>query len=158
MVINKQLLLSCATVTGLPTVSHCVLCEVRTEVRVIPQAASRRPLTEEARVRSQVSLCEVCGGQSGTTPGFSSSTSVSPRLNHSANAPYSSSLTRFSYQKEKRAKPGNLSKTMLIRISCGIRMKTAFEFLVLIFKGLSERFVRVLTRFALLWVECNSGP
>jgi hypothetical protein len=50
---NKQLLFSCTTVTGLPTVSHYVLCEVRTEVRVMPQAASRRPFTEEARVRSQ---------------------------------------------------------------------------------------------------------
>jgi len=109
LTINKQLFLSCATVTGLTVVSHYVLCEVRTVVRVMPQAASRLPLAEEVRVRSQVSLCEVCGGQSGTTPGFSSSTSVFPRLNHFANAPYSSSLTHCSYQ-DKRAKRGNLPK------------------------------------------------
>ena len=85
---NKQLLISCTTVTGRPTVSNCVLCEVKTEARVLPQAASRRPLTGEARVQSQLSLCEVCGAQSGTTPDFCPSTSFFPLLNHSAIAPY----------------------------------------------------------------------
>jgi len=37
-------------------------------------------------------------------------------------------------------------------------MNTAFEFLVLIFKYLNEWVTRVLIRFALLWVECNSEP
>jgi hypothetical protein len=41
------------------------------------QAVSRRPLTVEARVRSRVSQCGICGGQSGTVTGFSTSTSVS---------------------------------------------------------------------------------
>jgi hypothetical protein len=40
------------------------------------QAVSRRPPTAEARVRSRVSLCGICGGQSGTGTGFSESTSV----------------------------------------------------------------------------------
>jgi hypothetical protein len=31
------------------------------------QAVIRRPLTAEARVRSRVSPCEICGGQSGTS-------------------------------------------------------------------------------------------
>jgi len=156
---NKQHLISCTTVTGLPTGSNCVLCEVKTEARVLPQAASRRPLSEEARVQSQLSLCEVCGAQSGTTPDFSPSTSFFPRLNHSANAPYSSSLTRCTYQEDKRAKSGNLpKKQMHFRMSGGIRMNTAFEFLVLIFRDLNEWGVRVLTRFALLWVKRNSGP
>jgi hypothetical protein len=42
------------------------------------QAVSRRPLTAEARVRSRVSQCGVCGGQSGTGTGFSPSCRFSP--------------------------------------------------------------------------------
>ena len=33
------------------------------------QAVSRRPPTAEARVRSRVSSCGICGGQSGTGTG-----------------------------------------------------------------------------------------
>jgi hypothetical protein len=44
----------------------------------------RLPLTAEARFRSQVSQCEMCGGQSGTGTGFSPSTSVFPCQYHSA--------------------------------------------------------------------------
>jgi hypothetical protein len=39
--------------------------------RAMAQAVSRRPLTAEARVRSRVSPCGVCGGQSGTGTGLS---------------------------------------------------------------------------------------
>jgi hypothetical protein len=38
--------------------------------RAITQAVSRRALAEEARVRSRVSPCGICGGQSGTGTGF----------------------------------------------------------------------------------------
>ena len=51
------------------------------------QAFSRRPVTTEAPVRSQVSPCEICGGQSGTGTGFSSSTSLFPCQYHSTSAP-----------------------------------------------------------------------
>ena len=37
-----------------------------------------RPLTTEVRVRSQLSPCEICGGQSASGTGFSPSTFVSP--------------------------------------------------------------------------------
>jgi hypothetical protein len=46
--------------------------------RAMAQAVSRRPLTAEARVRSRVSPCGVCGGQSGTGTVFSPSCRFSP--------------------------------------------------------------------------------
>jgi hypothetical protein len=51
------------------------------------QAVSRRPPTAEAHVRSGVSLCGICGGQSGTWTVFSPSTSVFPFQLHSTGAP-----------------------------------------------------------------------
>jgi hypothetical protein len=51
------------------------------------QAVSRRPVTAEARVRSRVSPCEICGGQSGTGTGFPPSTSGLPCQFHSTGAP-----------------------------------------------------------------------
>ena len=57
------------------------------EGRAMAQAVSRRPLIAEARVRSRVSPCRICGGQSGTGTGFSLSTSVVPCQFHSTDAP-----------------------------------------------------------------------
>jgi hypothetical protein len=51
------------------------------------QAVSRRPPIAEARIRSRVSPCGICGGQSGTETGFSPSTSVFPCQFNSTAAP-----------------------------------------------------------------------
>jgi len=50
-----------------------------------------RFLTAEARLQSEVSWCEFCGGQSDSGTGSSGSTSVFPCQYHPTNAPYSSS-------------------------------------------------------------------
>jgi hypothetical protein len=55
--------------------------------RAVAQAVSRRSLTAEARVRSQVSSCGICSGQSDTRTGFSPSISVFPCQFHSTGAP-----------------------------------------------------------------------
>jgi hypothetical protein len=64
------------------------------------KAVCRRPVTAEARVHSQSSPCEIYRIQSGSGVGFSQTTAI---LYHSTNAPYSSSSTRGSYQKDKGA-------------------------------------------------------
>jgi hypothetical protein len=51
------------------------------------QGVSRRPPTTEARVRSRVSTCGICCGQSGTGTSFYPSTSVFPCQFHSTGAP-----------------------------------------------------------------------
>jgi hypothetical protein len=51
------------------------------------QAVRRRPLTAEARIRSRVSPCGICGRLSGTGTGFSPSYSVFPCQFHSPGAP-----------------------------------------------------------------------
>jgi hypothetical protein len=58
--------------------STTVVCKCVSQDRAMDQAVSRRPLAAEARIRSRVSPCGVCGGQSGTGTGFSPSCRFSP--------------------------------------------------------------------------------
>jgi hypothetical protein len=51
------------------------------------QAVSCRASTAEARVRSRVSPCGICGGQSDTGTGFSPRASAFPYQFHSTGAP-----------------------------------------------------------------------
>jgi hypothetical protein len=55
--------------------------------RAMAQVISRRPLIVEARVRSRINPCGICGGQNGTGTGFSPSTSVFHCQFHSTGAP-----------------------------------------------------------------------
>jgi len=92
------------------------------------QAVSIRTFTAGARVRSQLSAREICGGESGTgtvfspstavfnpstavfspsTAVFSLSTAVFPCQYHPTNAPHSSSSTRCPYQKDRGTKSCN---------------------------------------------------
>ena len=60
------------------------------EGHTMTQAVSRRPLTAETRVLSQLSACEICDGQSVAMTGFPPSTAVFPSQRQYINAPYSS--------------------------------------------------------------------
>ena len=72
----------------------CVRCEVRTcylqcwGLQIVPQGVICMPDTVEARVRYQISPCEICNAHSGSVTGFSPITSVIPWQYHSTNAPY----------------------------------------------------------------------
>jgi hypothetical protein len=69
--------------------------ETLNQGRAIAQAVNRRPLTAEARVRSRLSPCGICGGQSGT--GFSPITSVFPCQFHSTGAPLLEKMKKKTY-------------------------------------------------------------
>jgi hypothetical protein len=92
-----------------------LLAAIKTTIQVIydhsmTQAVSRRPLTAEARVLSQVSPCEIGEEQSVTGAGFSPSTSVFSRQYNLTSTPNSSSSTSCSYQ-DKWAKTEKLPKS-----------------------------------------------
>jgi hypothetical protein len=93
------------------------------------EAVSHRPVTSETRKRSQVSQRENCGEGSNSRTGLSRNTSVFPCLYHSTNDSYSSSSTCCSYQKDKRAKPGNLLEAMPFRKSGCVGQRRTFAFI-----------------------------
>jgi hypothetical protein len=59
---------------------------INTKGYAMAEAISRRPLTAEARIRSRVSPCVICGGQIGTGTGSSPRTSGFPCQFHSTAA------------------------------------------------------------------------
>jgi hypothetical protein len=68
-------------------IALCFKKILRWEGRAVVQAISRRPLTAEARGRSQISPYGICGRQSGTGIGFFPSTSVLLCQSHSTGPP-----------------------------------------------------------------------
>ena len=54
----------------------------------MPHAVSRRAVTTEALLQSEVSTCEICVRPSGTGTDFSSIISVLPCQYHSTSLPY----------------------------------------------------------------------
>jgi hypothetical protein len=116
------------------TETECVYCAVRTESLFIMYLLLvfkklRRPvvgLTTDGRVRSQVSVCPICGGQMGTCTGVSPSTSVSPSVSFhppmlNVHLHLHGTLTR----RTKRRSLETCKKAMLSRKSGSTRYKTA---------------------------------
>ena len=67
---------------------------------------ARYRLSLEARVRSLVSPCEICGAKSGNVTGFSQGTLAFPCQNGLPIALRTFSSTSCCYQKDRRAKAG----------------------------------------------------
>jgi hypothetical protein len=60
--------------TAATVIAYCEVSGLKG--RAMTQVVSRRPFTAEAWVRTQVTPCGICGGQSCTGTGFSPSSSV----------------------------------------------------------------------------------
>ena len=71
------------------------------------QAVSRRPFRAKARIPSQASTYELCGGRCGTVASFAQNISVFSCQYNFTNDPYSPSTICCSYQKGKQANTKN---------------------------------------------------
>lgn len=117
-----------------------VTCAVRPEYLKIIQVKFTRqwtllwlrqfipwPFMTEPRVQFLISPCDTCGGPSGTGSGIPPSTSVFACQFHPTNA--SSACCR--YQKHKREKPRNISKSLHPGKSWSTGWKSIFTFSIL---------------------------
>jgi len=97
--------------------------------RDLSQAVSRQLLTAEVRIRSQVSPCEICVYKVAQWQVSLPVLQFPPVriIPHSTFSLYSSSSTCCSYQKDKRAKPGNLRTKQ-----CSVVNRGAFDSKVLL--------------------------
>jgi len=77
------------------------------KVKFVAKAVRRQPLTEEAHIQFQVSPCAICGGQRVTVTSVSVPSTSLPPVSIIPPTLHTSSQY-CSYQKDKRAKPGNL--------------------------------------------------
>jgi hypothetical protein len=82
------------------------------------QVVSRRPLTAGARVHDRVNPCGICGGQSCTGAGFSSSSSVFPCLYHSTIPFYKQFISSNSGLRLKELNTAFGFVVLALRVSC----------------------------------------
>jgi hypothetical protein len=101
----SNLLVHC-TVRTRRTVSHVCYYAIQRLGRSVTSQSSLRPGFDLRSVRVRFVVNKVALGHV-----FLLSASLFPCQYHSTIAPYSSSSTCCSYQKDKRAKPGNLPKS-----------------------------------------------
>jgi hypothetical protein len=87
--------------------------------RVMAQAVIRRPSTAEVRVRSWVSPCGDCGGQSGTGTGFSPSCRFFPCQCHSTGAPLLVKLGKKNCSSSSQGCTKSLRPWCVRSICCG---------------------------------------
>ena len=110
---------------------------------------SHRPLIAEARVRSQVGPCEICGGQSVTaTVSLPVPHSVFPCQYHSTNDPHSSSTT-WCYYKDNQTKAVNFPKFSALS-EFGERWIE--EKLHLLFKGVNVIYIYIIFYASRYWL------
>ena len=84
--------------------------------RDMAQAFSRQPFTAETGVRSQVSPCQICGGESVSGTGPCPGTPVSPCQYRSAIAPYASSHLHAAVTRRTNGRSlGTFQNAMLYR-------------------------------------------
>ena len=90
-------------------------------------------LATVGRVRFQINVYEISGGQNESGKSVSPNTSVFACPYHSTKAQYSISPAYCSYQNDKRSKPGNITKD---HVFAGIGEYCTFLKLILVFKWL----------------------
>jgi hypothetical protein len=97
--------------------------------------------TNVNRQQSQTSPCEICGGQSGTRRGFSTTDSVFLTLYHFTSAVHPISSTSYSYQRDKWMKPGNFPNSCILLEIWEHWIEKNFHFSLQRFKEIAGEFL-----------------